>query len=230
MARLPNSLCVYLVPVGGGRFELYTEAVDEDPGPVHRTGGRWRRFLGQVDDWWAGAVDAAGRADKTAGPLERLKHRAVRAAADAAAEQRTLWSLRHSVPAVLVHPADVIETAAVTERDRLLVGAGRRHGWSLAVNGLAFVASGIFMLIPGPNLLAYYFAVRLLGHYFAWRGAWSALHTTAWAARGEPALSEMERLAEAEPDARAHRIEAIARTLNLPRFPAFFARVTLPVR
>jgi hypothetical protein len=231
MTRLPNPLSVYLVPLGGKRFELYTEAVDDGPAlPAHHASGRWQTFLVTVHHWWIGAVDAAGREGETAGWFERLKHQAVRATAETVAEQRTLWSLRHSVPAVLVHPADLTESAAATLRNRLLVGASRRHGWSLAVNGLAFVVSGALMPIPGPNLLAYYLAVRSIGHYLSWRGARCALHTTAWEARGEPALGELERLAAADPASRVTRVEAIARTLNLPLLPAFFARVTTPVR
>ena len=168
----------------------------------------------KVQQWWLGAVEAAGRADQTAGRLERLQHWAVRVAAEAIAEQRTLWSLRHGVPASLLHPADLTGSAAAELRDRLLTAAGRRHGRWLGVYGLAFVASGLVMIIPGPNLLAYYFAVRFVGHYLSWRGARCALDTTTWDARAEPALGELAGLASAEPAARAPRVEAIARGLE----------------
>ena len=175
MTRLPNSVSVYLVPVGGGRFELYTEPIDEAPLSGDLSRGRWRTWVHKVHQWWVGAVEAAGRADQTAGRLERVRHWAVRVAAEAMAEQRTLWSLRHSAPATLLHPADLTGPVAAELRDRLLVAAGRRHGWWLGVNALAFVVSGLLMLIPGPNLLAYYFAVRSIGHYLSWQGARCAL-------------------------------------------------------
>ena len=230
MTRSPSSVSVYLVPLGGGRFELYTEPVDEAPLSGELPRGRWRTSVHKVHQWWVGAVEAAGRADQTAGRLERVQHWAVRVAAEAMAEQRTLWSLRHSVPATLLHPADLTGPAAAERRDRLLVAAGRRHGWWLGVYALAFVVSGLLILIPGPNLLAYYFAVRLVGHYLSWRGARCALDHTTWDARGEPALSELASLASAETAARAPRVEAIARTLNLPQLPAFFERAATPVR
>ena len=98
------------------------------------------------------------------------------------------------------------------------------------VNALAFAVSGVFMLIPGPNLLAYYFAVRLVGHYLSWRGARCALKNTTWDVRSEPALAELAGLASTEPAARAPRVEAIARALDLPQLPAFFERAAASVR
>ena len=228
MTRLPNS--VYLVPLGGGRFELYTEPAGEARLPGELPCGLWRTSVHKVHQWWVGAVKAAGRKDQAAGLLQRVQHRAVRLAADAMAEQRTLWSLRHAVPATLLHPADLTGPAAAECRDRLLVAAGRRHGWWLGVNALAFVVSGVFVLIPGPNLLAYYFAVRLVGHYLSWRGARCALKNTTWDVRSEPALAELAGLASTEPAARAPRVEAIARALDLPQLPAFFERAAASVR
>jgi len=230
MTRLPRPVSVYLVPLGHGRFELYTEPIEEAPPSVELARGRWRRFVHAVHQWWIGAVEAAGRADQTAGRFERVQHWAVRVAADAMAEQRTLWSLRHAVPASLLHPADLAGPAAVEVRDRLLVAAGRRHGRWLGVYALAFVASGLVMVIPGPNLLAYYFAVRLASHYLSWKGARGALDNTTWDARAEPALDDLASLTSAEPAARAPRVEAIARALNLPQLPAFFERAATPVR
>ena len=31
--------------------------------------------------------------------------------------------------------------------------------------------SGLLFLVPGPNVIAYYFAFRMVGHYFSLRGA-----------------------------------------------------------
>jgi hypothetical protein len=209
---------------------LYTEPIDEAPLSGELARGRWRTSVHAVHQWWIGAVEAAGRVHRSAGRLERVQHWAVRVAADAIAEQRTLWSLRHAVPASLLHPADLTGPAAAELRDHLLVAAGRRHGRWLGVYALAFAASGLVMVIPGPNLLAYYFAVHLASHYLSWRGARSALDHTTWDARAEPALGELASLASAEPSARGPRVEAIARALNLPQLPAFFERAATPVR
>lgn len=230
MTKLRNSLAVYLVPLGGGRFELYAEPADEAPLAGELSPGRWRTSMHGIHQWWVGAVEAAGRMDQAAGRLERAQHWAVRVAAEAIAEQRTLWSLRHSLPATLVHPADLTGPAAAERRDRLLVATRRSHGWWLGVYALAFLLSGVVMLIPGPNLLAYYFAVRLVGHYLSWRGARCALDNTAWDVRPEPLLGELAGLASVEPTARAPRVEAIAHALKLPQLPAFFERTATPAR
>jgi hypothetical protein len=222
---------VYLVPVGPGRFELYSEAPDETvPGVEPRPADSyWRRTLHRVHERWRSAVDAARGPAAPAGWFGRLRDRAVCRAAESMAEQRTLWSLRHMAAATLVHP-DLSAEAAASARGRLLSHARRHHGRWLAVDGVLFIASGAFMLVPGPNLFAYYFAFRVVGHYLSWRGARQALDRTAWHLRAEPALAELGHLAALPRDARASRVHAIADRLNLPRLAAFFDRTAVPER
>jgi hypothetical protein len=145
-------------------------------------------------------------------------------------EQRTLWGLRYATSATLVHPSDVPEAGARAARDAVLSRARRHHGIWLAVDAVLFVASGIFILVPGPNILAYYFGVRVVGHYLSWRGARQGLDRTEWSMRHEPALSELGRLVNEPREARASRVAAIAASLNLPRLAAFFDRAAVPAR
>jgi hypothetical protein len=226
-----NAAIVYLVPVGVGRFELYSEAPDdaeaEKPPPQD---GFWKRLLHNGQERWREAVHAARASDESAGWFARLRDRAVCRAAESIAEQRTLWSLRHCVYATLVHPSDLSTEAAAEIRDRLLTRARHHHGRWLLIDTLLFVASGLLMLVPGPNVLAYYFAFRVVGHYLSWRGARQALEAIKWDARPEPALAELGRLAALPRDARQSRVEAIAGALNLPRLAAFFERTAVPVR
>ena len=84
--------------------------------------------------------------------------------------------------------------------------------------------------MPGPNVLAYYFLFRVVGHYLSWRGARQALDAITWTNRPEQALAELGRLAALPRDARQSRVEAIADALNLPRLAAFFDRTSVPVR
>ena len=84
--------------------------------------------------------------------------------------------------------------------------------------------------MPGPNVLAYYFLFRVVGHYLSWRGAGQALDVITWTNHPEPALAELGRLATLPRDARQSRVEAIADALNLPRLAAFFDRTSVPVR
>jgi hypothetical protein len=223
---------VYLVPVGKGLFELYSETPD-DPPPDARapaTAGFWRRLLHRMHQRWDDTVQLASRPGSADGWFARVRDRAVCKAAESIAEQRTLWSLRHFTAVSLVHPSDLSEAAAAAARDALLTHARRHHGWWLTIDTTLFIGSGVLMLIPGPNILAYYFAFRVLGHYFSWRGARQAIDATAWRLTPEPVLAELGGLAHVARSARAARVAAIAAELNLPRLAAFFDRTAVPTR
>jgi hypothetical protein len=226
-----SATTVYLVPVGPGRYELYSEA-PEDPEPEGQPAqeGFWKRTLHGVQVRWRDAVHSARASDESAGWFARLRDSAVCRAAESIAEQRTLWALRHCTTAALVHPSDLPVPAADEIRDRLLARARQHHGRWLLIDGLLLVVSGLLALVPGPNVLAYYFAFRVVGHYLSWRGARQALEVITWQTRAEPALAELGRLAAMPRDARQSRVEAIACALNLPRLAAFFERTAVPVR
>ncbi len=83
-------------------------------------------------------------------------------------------------------------------------------------------------MIPGPNLIAYYFAARVIGHYLSWGGAAQALDRIAWTLKPDATLSELGALAALPREARADRVAAIASELNLPRLAAFFDRTAVP--
>jgi hypothetical protein len=220
---------IYLVPVGRERFELYSEPLDESA-PSAQPRRFWRRYLHVLQERWRESVHAARHADPDAGRMARARDWAVRRTAETISEQRTLWALRHSRRAALVHPADRSPVECAAARDRVLAHARMHHGRWLVVDGVIFAATGVFVIVPGPNILAYYFAFRLVGHYFSWRGARQALVGTAWQLRAEPALTELGRLADLPRDARASRVHAIATGLNLPRLAAFFDRTAVPAR
>jgi hypothetical protein len=227
-----NAAIVYLVPVGPGRFELYSEA-PEDPEPeglAPPEDGFWKRTIHNAQVKWREAVHSARSTDEGAGWLARLRDRAVCRAAESIAEQRTLWSLRHCTMATLVHPSDLTSEAADQVRTSLLSRARQHHGRWLAIDALLFAVSGLLALVPGPNVLAYYFLFRVVGHYLSWRGARQALESIDWSNRPEPALAELGRLAALPRDARQSRVEAIAGALNLPRLAAFFERTAVTVR
>jgi Mitochondrial K+-H+ exchange-related len=216
---------IYLVPVGSGRFELYSEPpADVDGESEAETAGFWRRLARGAHARWREAVQSARHGDPSHGYVTRARNAAVCRAAEAIAEQRTLWILRHGSDAELVHPSDLPARDAARIRDRILDRARVHHVRWLMVDAVLLIASGVFMLVPGPNVIAYYFAFRVVGHYFSWRGARQALQATAWRLRTEPALVELGHLAHLPRDARASRVETIATNLNLPRLAAFFDR------
>ena len=181
MTTLPNSLVVYLIPEPGGRFELYSEPHDRDAAP-RQSAGFWRGRLRALETKWHAAVEAAHRVPPS-GLLARLRDRVIRSAAEAIDEQRTLWRLREADEATLVFPRGLGEPAAVELSRMLLRHARRHHARWLAIDGLAFAVSGLLAIVPGPNLLAYYFALRVAGHLLSLRGAQRGLGALPWRAR-----------------------------------------------
>ena len=226
-----DEVVVYLVPVGASRFELYTEQRDDGvpDNPPPSSEGFWQRWRHRFHEQWRETVRTARRAEPAAGRLAHVRDRAVRGIVETIAEQRTLWSLRACTGAALVHPSDLSEETAAAERDRLLGRAARHHGRWLIIDAVLLAVSGVFVIVPGPNVLAYYFAFRVVAHYLSWRGARQALVRTAWRLSPEPALADLGRLAGLPRDARASRVDAIAAALNLPRLAAFFDRAAVPV-
>ena len=185
---------MYLVPIGAGRFELYTEPPEDTgpsaPGPDE---GPIRRLTHHLHERWREIVRLAER-DGAAGRVARLRDRLVRNVAESIDEQRTLWSLRRVVSATLVYPADLPEATAVANRGQLLARARTHHGRWLLVDLLGVAASAPLVLIPGPNVIGYYFLFRVVGHFLAWQGARHALLRITWRTRPE-AAAVFDRLA-----------------------------------
>ncbi|MGE5245007.1 MAG: hypothetical protein ACM3SQ_12330 [Betaproteobacteria bacterium] len=219
-------MTAYLVPVGRGRLELYSEA-PEDPDSPPESNGWIRRLAWKMRDRWQETVRTARRDDPRGG-FARWRAGIICHLAETIAEQRTLWALRDARDATIVYPADVEEIAARTALAAIFDHARRSHRVWLIVDTATFVASGLLMLVPGPNLIAYYFAFRLIGHYLSWRGATQAQDRVRWAAQADARLAELGALAELPRSARATQVEAIARSLQLPRLSAFFDRAAAP--
>lgn len=221
---------VFLVPIGSGRFELFLEPPAEEPATEPgEPSGFWHRTLHRLNLRWSEAVRTARSDDRAAGWFARARDRAICRTAEAIAEQRTLWTLRHAERVLLVHPSDMSPDAAAAARAQILAAAAAHHVRWLAIDTVALVASGVFVLVPGPNLIAYYFAFRVLGHFFSWRGARRAA-AARWDFQSEPALAELRALADLPREARASRVEAIAARLRLPSLAAFFDRTAVPAR
>jgi len=217
-------MTVYLVPAGGDRYELYSEPpeeVGEAPAPHE---GVLRRWAHTAAVQWHALVDRA-RHGRATGRLAGWRDAVVCRLAESISEQRTLWALRLQTGAIVRYPSRL---SGETARDILyqLLGKSRQHhGRWLAIDSVLFVISGILFFIPGPNIIAYYFAFRLVGHLQSWRGARQAMDRIAWAFEADQGLDELASLVDLPRAARAPRVAAIAARLNLPRLSAFFDRV-----
>ena len=226
------------MPVGRGKYELYSEAEDRDepPASVATKGGRLQRLVAHFravlatverDQEHREADAASGAGQPSLG--QRLKARLLRWLAERIAEQRLLWHLRGQHAARLHRPADLDTEAA----ERVLFGILKRDAdrhliWGL-VAGVAFVASGLIAWLPGPNLIAYYFAFRLVGHFLSMRGARNGLRGVRWSIEPSEPLAELGTLSGLPPSVRAERVRAIADSLGLERLPRFFARTASPI-
>jgi hypothetical protein len=218
---------VYLIPIGPDRFDLYAEpsAEAEADGEPPADAGFWGRQAHTFHRTWRETSRAAHAARQTdAGRIIRLRDWMVRRIADSITDQQTLWSLRHATVVPFVYPAALLETSAVAHRHRLLIKARRHHGIWLMVHLVAVAITAVLMVLPGPNLIGYYFAFRVIGHFLSWRGARRALDRVSWRPRAEPALSELTRLALVSRTDRAAELDRIAAHLQLPHLHGFFDR------
>jgi hypothetical protein len=223
---------VYVIPIGRDRYELYCEPAVEsesDAEAVPATGllGRLRhRFSATLraaeERQHRPAAEAAG-----ASTSRRLQDRALGWIATRIAEQRLLWNLRRHTTAVAVHPQDMAFDEVMVLVRRKLQRDYERHRVWLAVDLVGLILSGPVALIPGPNVLAYYFAFRVVGHWLSMRGAVQGLRRVSWSGRACPPLTELRDVFTLELPARAARVHDIAARLRLPHLSTFFERVAV---
>jgi hypothetical protein len=218
-------LFVFLVPLGGQRYELYCEG-QHTQGEEAPAGSGWVASLRQkFSAMLKQAEEQEGDAPEAEGVVARLKARMMAWVAERVAEQRLLWNLRGCESALVTHPDDVpSEQVMAIVQQSLRADHGRHLRW-LIVDTLLFIGSGIFFFIPGPNLIAYFFAFRLVGHWLSMRGAAQGRDRTAW--RGQPSADMTAlRAAVALPShERTRAIEPIAHALGLQRLSVFVDRM-----
>src|SRR5262245_37481675 len=115
---MSEPMTIYLVPVGGSRYQLYVEipveeAVGNAPPPsqgwIARMVDRFRTMLAEAEK--ARLKRESGEPDDGSG----LWHAIMRRVAEAIAEQRLLWHLRHQTHATVRHPDDMSGADALRE-------------------------------------------------------------------------------------------------------------------
>jgi hypothetical protein len=225
---------VFLVPVGDSSHELYCEVADPPPDTGTPHTGFFRSIKHKFREVLTAAERerhmAGGATEEPSGWWGRMKKRALRWAAEAIAEQRLLWHLRGCAEARLDYPDDMPESAAREVLRAQLTRDFEKHQRWFVIDLLGFIASGVFMLVPGPNLIAYYFAFRVVGHYLSMRGARQGLDRTVWAYCPRAELREVREVVAAGGSDRDHRLREIASRLRLEHFAAFVERVVYSAR
>lgn len=216
-------MLTHLVPIGRGRFDLYSEEPEPQDDALAHDAGRVRRWLHAAGEQWHSYVDQA-RMGESAGWWASWRNAVISRLADSLDEQRTMRGLRTAASAQLLYPSTCDEAGARAELMRLLSAASRSHGRRLVIYLSLFVVAGILAFLPGPNVVAYYFGFQGFGHLQAWRGARHAASEVQWSLLPSPDLAELSRLA-AQPHAqRADAVSAVAERLGLEHLAAFFER------
>jgi len=218
---------VFVVPVGPDRYELYSEVADEptdsDTG-AGLFGGLRHRFNVMLRA--AETRSLEGGSLGTHGTWRaRLQERLIRWVADRVSEQRLLWSLRRAKAATLVFPEDLRFDQAMTLVLARLTRERQRHRSWFWVDLTGLVASALVMPIPGPNLIAYYFAFRVVGRSLSMAGASQGLWRTTWTGRPCSPLAELRAAVALEPGARRARLHDIGDRLSLRHLATFVERV-----
>ena len=226
---------VFLIPAGGSRHELYCEVaeaqapVDEaesGAGILKRIVTRFREILDSAErehrDRQSGATLDP---DEPKSFMRRARDRTMRWIAESIAEQRLLWHLRGCKEATFVYPHDLSERDATAALMSQLTVDYERHRRWFVIDLLGFLASGLVMLVPGPNVLAYYFLFRFVGHFLSMRGARQGLKVVDWHTQPSPPLSELRATLTLLPEARERRLHDIAARLHLEHLASFVQRI-----
>ena len=220
---------VFLVPVAVDRYELYCEEQGEPvPAAAEAPTGFVRRAAHHVREQIADAERESRRPPPADGQRQslgaRVKARSLRWIVEAIAEQRLLWHLRGQLEARLVHPDDLTESQARQLLRRTLTRDWERHRFWLLIDGACGVGSLLLVLIPGPNVIGYYFLFRILGHYLSLRGARQGLSKITWTLEPNASLSTLRSVVGQGASVRAEIVGGVASSLRLEHLPKFFER------
>jgi K+-H+ exchange-related protein len=220
---------VYLVPVGPQRYELYCEIPDDPEEPdAEAPTGRFRRLVQRFREMIADAERERRQGtprDVSRGWVARLQAKTMRWVAEAIAEQKLLWHLRKQDRACLHYPDDMQESDAVAIRRDHLTRDLKKHRKWLVIDSILMIVFGIVLFaVPGPNLVGYYFAFRVVGHYLSFRGATRGVGEVAWINERSGPLTELRRVLTLDPAQREPRVHAVAETLRLEHLVSFFQR------
>jgi hypothetical protein len=215
--------------VAADRYELYCEdhsdqaaaAAEAPSGFVRRAAHHFREQIAEVERE-ARRSPAPGGQRRSFGA--RVKARSLRWVAESIAEQRLLWHLRGQTDALLLHPDDLTDEQARQLLRRSLTRDWERHRFWLVIDGICGAASLLLVLIPGPNVIGYYFLFRIIGHYLSLRGARQGLSKTAWTLEPNASLTTLRSVVGRAADARAQVVDEVASSLRLEHLGKFFER------
>jgi hypothetical protein len=225
---------VYVIPVASDRYELYCEheGPEADVVDAELPRGRFAKMYANFKEALARVEQErlSGETRVHEGPrtwTERMKDRALCWLAEKIAEQRLLWRLRNESELMLHHPDDLAADQAIANARTELQREADRHMRWVIIDGVLFAASAALVLVPGPNVVGYYFGFRLVGHYLSRRGAKHGLTAVTWRSCASPHLSRLRRVLALEPEEREREVHEVASALHLPHLAKFFERTSV---
>jgi len=176
---------VFVIPVGADRYELYYEqTVELEPDAEPPRTGIMAALQRQFDELLRKAEahrQHRGEAmDTPQSWMGRMQDRMLSWIAERIAEQRLLWNLRKQDVAVAVHPQDMDADQVLLHIQRVLQRDYERHRFWLAIDTVGLLLSWPLTVIPGPNVLLFYFLFRVGGHWMSMRGANRGRHQVVW--------------------------------------------------
>src|SRR5689334_21957655 len=200
---------VFVIPIGSDRYELYCEAPVEAPAPESAPSGVVGRLryhfavmLHQAEERRRGGV----KSPRAATRLGRFQEWIMAWVAERVAEQRLLWNLRRETAVVAFYPQDLTFEQALTLVRRTLQRDWERHRLWLAVDSVLLIGSAALILLPGPNIVGYYFAFRVMGHYLSIRGALQGLRGVTWTGQPCEPLTKLREAATLKGEARDQQV------------------------
>ena len=221
---------VFLVPVGETRYELYCELSESDqPQRASFAGRMLRRFrevlaAEQEERRDRRAARRSGASARSNSWMARVRSGFVRGMAEWIAEQRLLWRLRQQDTAVLVYPDDLDPDRAMSVA-RGTLQRDIDHRFWMVIDGLAVLVFGpLFFFVPGPNLISWYFAAKMGGHWLAFHGGRRGVAGVEWSTRASEALAAVRQARVMAPDDRRPRLRALSEELHLDRLATFVER------
>ena len=226
---------VFVIPVGSDRYELYyeqTTALEPDEEP--QATGLIARLQSQFDALLRKAEEHHRRrgekADTPQSWMGRMQDRMLSWIAERIAEQRLLWNLRKQDTAVAIHPRDTNADQVLAQIQRVLQRDYERHRFWLAIDAVGLVLSWPLTVIPGPNVLLFYFLFRVGGHYMSMRGANRGRRRVAWTCQPNDVLVGLRAALSLRGPDRHQRIQEIESELHLRNLHTFVDRVSRPKR
>lgn len=221
---------VFLIPIAPGRYEPYcepTEAESAPPDAAAPSRGLFRRMWDRFHELLRAAEDEQRRPESERDTTS-WSGRLMGWIAERVAEQRLLWHIRRHDRATLHYPADL--TAGEAEailRTQLRQDADRHRRWMIVDTVLAAITGPLLFFVPGPNLVAYFFVFRAVGHYLSRAGARHGLDEVSWSHAPNEALVDLRRAITLDDPHRSEHVHHVAARLQLPHLPLFVARVAL---